>query len=143
MLTILLFLLLGAVANVAVAWGCSTWSQLKTCNSELATDAEFNVLRTVGVAECFLDSEVPRKMASMGFGVRVRRFFNFALDPNVMIWKVPEFGCESMEIRAGWPVLSLQGYEGHRVSLRRGIPDAYVPIPAVRIRETPPQKHNG
>ena len=28
LLTILLFLLLGAVANVAVAWGCGAWMQL-------------------------------------------------------------------------------------------------------------------
>ena len=41
--TILLFLLLGAVVNVAVAWGCALWSSL--------TELEFLTQDTYGLRE--------------------------------------------------------------------------------------------
>ena len=54
LLTMLIFLLAGAVVNVAVAWGCATWSPLRLSSSlvDKPTEVEQNWWRTVASPEC-------------------------------------------------------------------------------------------
>lgn len=64
---LVLFLFLGAIVNVAVAWGCVMWSPFRT-STLLDNEVSVLVLKSHG-----LDSYAPYKLfsnSSVGFGIR-------------------------------------------------------------------------
>lgn len=92
-LAILIFLLIGAILNIAVAWACTLWSPLST-SGVLADYPEYRA-DVSGLP----DDHAIMTARSSGFGVA--RF--------TFTWHVPAEAHAIWHIRAGWPYPALSG----------------------------------
>ena len=92
-LAILIFLLIGSILNIAVAWGCVLWSPLSS-PGVLADYPEYRA----GVSG-LPDDHAIMTARSSGFGIAL---FTFT-------WHVPAESHAIWHIRAGWPCEALAG----------------------------------
>ena len=132
--TVIVWLLLGAIVNVAVAWGCALWSPVVAGASMSPADDETRLwterLRSdlsetpVDPREEFLGEVHMYARRDRGFGYEVSTVSQVVVLPTArMRWREQAMST----IRAGWPSSALAGRRWERVS---GF-DRYVPVPLI------------
>ena len=115
-----IFLLAGAVVNVAVAWGCCRGSRLSRYPTELTIGQVRKIAEELGfqfrsdiTSPDDLPSDVVDERGTFisGFGVTTERvrFSHFAPDVGLGPGAITRGGAR--RIQAGWPTASLCGYE--------------------------------
>ncbi len=120
-ITILLFLLLGAIVNVAVAWGCAAWSPITDGDFRSATECEVAWLEKRGESGG-PDSSVGN---DYGFGITEKAFLLYdselqkamdefdyeeELEDGTIVWTTVEWKHRWGRLfEAGWPCRSLAG----------------------------------
>ncbi|UCD74083.1 MAG: hypothetical protein JSV91_09865 [Phycisphaerales bacterium] len=116
-LTILLFLLMGAVVNVALAWGCVVWSQADTDHLDFRPAGveqliESGLGRSIeGTGDTLYSyTEIPYIWQGSGFGLQRTRAWLWGFEGIPSITDVnPVFPCLIERTIAGWPQLCLRG----------------------------------
>jgi hypothetical protein len=122
---ILILLLLGAVANVAVAWACTQWVR----NGTVTLTGLGGVAVTKGRATSLIVGEGGRSSASLsGRGVRVDRVFERDRDHPGGTGGT----CIRTTCTAGYPAFSL------RIRTSETLATSTVPLPLLDVRPLPP-----
>jgi hypothetical protein len=99
LLNLVLFLLLGAIVNVAVAWGCAAWSHLQYERGDEYSPADVEWARSVGFS--FDASGLPTVIQrGSGLGVATCDVYPYSLWGRV----------GASRYSAGWPWQSLQAH---------------------------------
>ena len=123
LLTVAIFLLLGAVVNVAVAWGCAMWSSGAGRSCGPPTEGDLAWWRQHGPPG--FSEEPSGVMDVSGFGVS-----------QSLMW-IPAHAKFVSRTRTGWPIRSMEGARWYDRSNRRGFDQriAFLPqwLPKDRI----------
>ncbi len=112
-LTIAIFLLAGAVVNVAVAWGCGYYYAANPISLADLPLRELNGSDAQPLVRRHMNLGAPRDyeytaQTSFGFGWRQRLLTAWHVE-EAKFFSSPSHECVVVVICAGWPFLSLQG----------------------------------